>query len=207
MFIIRRISHNIICSTNPGGINLLSTQAELQAAATLEVALQLGDPGLIDLATADLLTTVAQEALVAPSAATGAGASSGIVDRRGRIRMEGTCENGGEAQAPGLRCSTSGSGDYRCQGRGLVSGQQIQAVCVGGTEAAGTSSETVSEAPVGVVTAAVLVDSRGSVRVNGTCDSGSAVSANLSCTTHRSGSFRCRGRGLTPEDVVVVSCL
>jgi len=127
-------------------------------------------------------------------------ATSGTVDRRGRIRIRGVCATG-RAAAPGLTCETHANGEFDCKGRGLDRGDNIDATCINSAPA----PDTGAAGPA--LTVSGVVDSRGSLRISGTCEgTGEASAPGLRCSTRRGGSFRCSGRGLTSGEVVSVSC-
>jgi len=57
-------------------------------------------------------------------------AATGVVSGRGRVRVSGTCENGTVASADAdLNCRTRASGRFRCSGRGLAPGQEVNVSC------------------------------------------------------------------------------
>jgi hypothetical protein len=124
-------------------------------------------------------------------------AGSGRVDRRGRIRIDGVCDAGLSAEAAGLTCATDASGSFDCRGRNLAQGTVIDATC--GAAAPG--------AIVGQELGAIgFADGRGRVRLSGSCDAGTASGVGLDCSTRRSGSFRCNGRNLAPNQEVTATC-
>ena len=123
--------------------------------------------------------------------------ATGTVDRRGRLRMTGHCNAGGQATAPSLSCRSYEDGTFDCRGRALMPGTEISVTCSGGEPAYADL----------VVGAMGKADMRGQLRINGICDSGYAWSPKLSCNTRRAGNFRCTSNGrLNPDEEATVYC-
>ena len=123
--------------------------------------------------------------------------ATGTVDRRGRLRIMGYCNPGGQSFAPPLSCKSDRDGSFDCRGRALMPGTEISVTCSGGEQA-------YADLVVGAVGKA---DKRGQLRINGICEAGVAWSPNLSCDTRRAGTFRCSSNGtLNPEEEATVYC-
>jgi hypothetical protein len=123
--------------------------------------------------------------------------ATGTVDRRGRLRIKGSCNPGGQSFAPPLSCRSDANGKFDCRGRALMPGTEISVTCSGGEQA-------YADLVVGAVGKA---DKRGQLRINGICEAGVAWSPNLSCETRRAGTFRCSSNGtLNPEEEATVYC-
>ncbi len=123
--------------------------------------------------------------------------ATGSVDRRGRLRMTGHCNAGGQATAPTLSCRSYEDGTFDCRGRALMPGTEVSVTCSGGEPAYADL----------VVGAMGKADMRGQLRINGICESGYAWSPKLSCNTRREGNFRCTSNGrLNPDEEATVYC-
>ena len=154
------------------------------------------------------IDTAAVEAAAAAADTVRVIASSGLVDRRGRIRLEGSCQAEAQATAPGLRCNTREDNTYRCDGRGLEPRRRIEVSCLGPASTV-PSAPGVEVLPTDPTVAGIgAADDRGGVRIAGHCNVGSAVSdtVGVRCSTRRSGDFRCTGRGLADGREVTISC-
>ncbi|OUS28808.1 hypothetical protein A9Q98_07230 [Thalassotalea sp. 42_200_T64] len=113
---------------------------------------------------------------------------TGTVNESGRILIRGNVGAGNEATAPGLQCSTDLDGDFRCRGRDLTPG------------------DTITVTVLVVATFTGTVDQRGLITITGNVGAGNQATApELRCSTSPEGDFECRGRRLTPGDVIAVT--
>ena len=123
--------------------------------------------------------------------------ATGVVDDRGRIRIEGSCFPGGLAWAPPLNCRSHEDGSFDCRGRAMMPGTEINVTCSGGEAA-------IANLVIGAVGKA---DDRGQLRINGICETGEAWSPKLKCSTRPAGTFRCTSNGKSnPEEEAIVYC-
>ena len=123
--------------------------------------------------------------------------ATGVVDDRGRIRIEGSCYPGGLAWAPPLNCRSHEDGSFDCRGRAMMPGTEINVTCSGGEAA-------IANLVIGAVGKA---DKRGQLRINGICETGEAWSPKLQCSTRPKGTFRCTSNGKSnPEEEAIVYC-
>lgn len=123
--------------------------------------------------------------------------ATGVVDDRGRIRIEGNCNPGGLAWAPPLNCRSHEDGTFDCRGRAMMPGTEINVTCSGGEAA-------IANLVIGAVGKA---DKRGQLRINGICETGEAWSPKLQCSTRPKGTFRCTSNGKSnPEEEAIVYC-
>ncbi|WP_052072918.1 multicopper oxidase domain-containing protein [Thalassotalea sp. ND16A] len=125
---------------------------------------------------------------------------TGTVDESGRIRIMGEIGAGNQASSPGLQCRTDSDGEFRCRGRGLTPGDTYTVT------ASAPEPEPESEPEPEPVANTGTVDERGRIDIKGNVGAGNQASAtDLRCITEANGDFRCRGRGLTPGDVIPVT--
>ena len=89
----------------------------------------------------------------------------------------------------------------------IKAGSAAAASTVAPEAAAPEATEAPAAAPAPAETAATAIaDSRGRMRVSGTCSAGEASGTDLRCSTRRNGGFRCTGRDFAAGQEVHVTC-